>query len=75
MPLHHQNNGSGSRKFYTLVFTVAGGMGGKVRALQLRLATLLSLMKRIDEPKVTSWIGSKVNFALLRSMLSCLQGS
>ena len=42
-------------------------MGGKVRALQLRLATLLSLMKRIDEPKVTSWIGSKVNFALLRS--------
>ena len=29
----------------------------------------------IEKSEVTSWIQSKVNFALLRSMLLCLRGS
>ena len=60
--------------FTPLVFTVAGGIGGEVRAFYLRLATLLSLKNGIEKSKVTSWIRSKVNFALLRSMLLCLRG-
>ena len=61
--------------FTPLVFTVAGGIGGEGRAFYSRLATLLSLKNGIEKSKVTSWIRSKVNFALLRSMLLCLRGS
>ena len=39
------------------------------RAFYSRLATLLSLKNGIGKSKVTSWIRSKVNFVLLRSML------
>ena len=61
--------------FTPLVFTVAGGIGREVRAFYSRLATLLSLKNGTEKSKVTSWIRSKVNFALLRSMLLCLRGS
>ena len=61
--------------FTPLVFTVAGVIGGKGRDFYSRLATLLSLKNGIEKSKVTSWIRSKVNFALLRSMLLCLRGS
>ena len=61
--------------FKPLVFTVAGGIGGEGRAFHSRLATLLSLKNGIEKSKVTSWIRSKVNFALLRSTLLCLRGS
>ena len=58
--------------FTPLVFTVAGGIGGEGRAFYSRLTTLKN---GIEKSKVTSWIRSKVNFALLRSMLLCLRGS
>ena len=61
--------------FTPLIFTVAGGIGGEGRAFYSGLATLLSLKNGIEKSKVTSWIRSKVNFALLRSMLLCLRGS
>ena len=61
--------------FTPLVYTVAGGIGGQGRAFYLRLATLLSLKNGTEKSKVTSWIRSKVSFALLRSMLLCLRGS
>ena len=61
--------------FTSLVFTVVGGIGGKGRASYSWLATLLSLKNGVKKSKVTSWIGSMVNFALLRSMLLCLKGS
>ena len=61
--------------FTPLVFTVAGGIGREVRAFYSRLATLLSLKNGIEKSKVTSWIRSKVNFALLRSILLCLRFS
>ena len=61
--------------FTPLVFTVAGGIGGEGRAFYSRLATLLSLKNGIEKSKVLSWVRSKVNFALLRTMLLCLKGS
>ena len=60
--------------FTPLVFTVAEGIESEGRAFYSWPATLLSLKKVIEKSKVTSWIPSKVNFALLRSML-CLRGS
>ena len=53
--------------FTSLVFTVVGGIGGEGRAFYSRLTTLLSLKNKIEKSKVTCWIQSKVNFALLRS--------
>ena len=61
--------------FTPLIFTVAGGIGGEGRAFYSGLATLLSLKNGIEKSKVTSWIRSKVNFALLRSILLCLRFS
>ena len=58
-----------------IVFTVAGGIESEGRAFYSRPATLLSLKKVIEKSKVMSWIQSKVNFALLRSMLLCFRGS
>ena len=55
--------------FTPLIFTVAGGIGGEGRVFYSGLATLLSLKNGIEKSKVTSWIRSKVNFALLRSRL------
>ena len=39
--------------FTSLVFIVAGGIGGEGRAFYLRLATLLSLKNGIEKSKVT----------------------
>ena len=61
--------------FMPLVFTVAGGIGGEGKAFCSRLATLLSLKNGTEKSKVTSWIRSKVNFVLFRSMSLCLRGS
>ena len=61
--------------FNPLVFTVAGGTGCEGRAFNLQLATLLSSKNGTEKSEVTSWIRSKVNFALLSSMLLCLRGS
>ena len=58
-----------------IVFTVAGGIESEGRAFYSRPATLLSLKKVIEKSKVMSWIQSKVNFALLKSMLLCFRGS
>ena len=61
--------------FKPSVFTVAGGTGCEGTAFNSRLATLLSSKNETEKSKVTSWIRSKVNFALLSSMLLCLRGS
>ena len=52
--------------FTPLVFTVAGEIGGECRTFYSRLATLMSLKNVTEKSKVTSWVRSKVNFALLR---------
>ena len=61
--------------FTPLVFRVARGIRREGRAFYSRLATLLSLKNGIEKSKVTSWIQSKVIFALLRNMFLCLRGS
>ena len=65
----------GQGSFTSLVFAVAGGIGGEDRGFYSRLATLQSLKSGIEKSKVTSWIRSRANVALLRSMLLCLRGS
>ena len=55
--------------FTPSVFAVAGGMRDEVRDFYSRL----SLKKGIDKSKMRSWIQSKENFAILRSMLLCLR--
>ena len=67
--------GTEQGSFTTLIFTVAEGIGVEGRAFYSWLPTLFSLKNWIEKSKVTSWIQSKVNFALLRSMLLCLRGS
>ena len=55
--------------FTPSVFAVAGCMRDEVRDFYSRL----SLKKGIDKSKMISWIQSKENFAVLRSMLLCLR--
>ena len=40
-----------------------------------RLASLQSIKRGVEKSQVTTWIRSKINFALLRSMILCLIGS
>ena len=56
------------------VFTIAGGMRSEGRAFYSRVPRLMLLKNEIRISKVTSWIQSKANFALLRTMFICLRG-
>ena len=59
--------------FTPLVFTLNGGMAGECKVFYSRLAMLLS--SGVEKPQVTTWIRTKINFTLLRSMILCLHGS
>ena len=61
--------------FTPLVFTLNGGMAGECKVLYPRLAMLLSSKRGVEKSQVTTWIRTKINFALLRSMTLCLCGS
>ena len=73
-PLQHQNVQVDQDIFTPSVFTVAGGMRIEGRAFYSRVPILMSLKNEIKISKVASWIQSKANFALLRTMFICLQG-
>ena len=61
--------------FTPLVFTLNGGMAGECKVFYSRLAMLLSSKRGVEKFQVTTWIRTKINFALLRSMILCLRGS
>ena len=62
--------------FSPLVFTINGSMGTECRAFYSRLAELISIKRKLtNKSMVSSWLRTKVNFALLRSMLLRLRGS
>ena len=61
--------------FTPLVFTLNGGLAGKCKVFYSRLAMLLSSKRGVEKSQVTTWIRTKINFALLRSMILCLHGS
>ena len=62
--------------FSPLVFTINGSMGDECRAFYSRLAELISIKRKLpNKAMVSSWLRTKVSFALVRSMLLCLRGS
>ena len=61
--------------FSPLVFNMNGGMGNECHAFYSRLADLLGLKRHLSKSLVSSWLKTKINFALLRSMILCVRGS
>ena len=60
--------------FTPLVFTLNGCMAGECKVFYSQLA-MLSGKRGVEKSQVTTWIRTKINFALLRSMILCLRGS
>ena len=61
--------------FTPLVFSVHGGMGQECMAFFKRLSSLISEKRNENLASVSSWIRTRISFALLRSALMCLRGS
>ena len=62
--------------FSPLVFTINASMGNESRAFYSLLVELISIKRKLpNKSMVSSWLRTKVSFALLRSMLLCLRGS
>ena len=61
--------------FSPLVFSTAGGLGPTATVVFKRLASLLAVKVKDHYSKVLSWIGCKINFALIRSSIMCLHGT
>ena len=61
--------------FTPLVFSAAGGMGNEASVFYKRLASLIADKRNEKQSAVSSWIRTKISFALLRSALLCIRGS
>ena len=61
--------------FTPLVFSIHGAMGREFKTFYSRLATLISDKRKTPSSITSSWIRTKVGFALLKSSLLCLRGS
>ena len=61
--------------FTPLVFSIYGGMARKCQMFYSRLADLLAEKKKISKSIISSWIRTKLCYALQKSLLLCLRGS
>ena len=61
--------------FTPLVFNVCGGMGRECITFYKRLSTLISEKRQENLSSVSTWIRTRICFALLRSTLMCLRGT
>lgn len=61
--------------FTPLVFTIHGAMGTECSTFISKLSELLAAKRDLPKSIVTSWVRTKISFALIRSMLMCLRGS
>ena len=61
--------------FIPIVLSLNGGMSNECKVFYSRLAELISIKRNINKSMVVSWMRTKLNFSLLRSMLLCLRGS
>ena len=61
--------------FTPLVFSATGGMGRECSMFFKKLNQLISIKRKEELSVVTYGIRRKINFALLRSCLSCIRGS
>ena len=60
--------------FTPLVFSVHGGMGPECKVFYKRLSSLISEKRSENFAFVSSWIHTRISFALLRSAIMCLRG-
>ena len=61
--------------FTPLVFSVHGGMGQECRVFYKRLSSMIAEKRGEKLSSVSTWIRTRISFALLRSALMCLRGS
>jgi hypothetical protein len=61
--------------FTPLVFCAAGGMGPECSAFFKQLASLIAEKRGQSHATVSSWLRTKLSFALLRSALLCVRGT
>ena len=61
--------------FTPLVFSIYGGMGQECKVFYKRLSSLLSDKRNETYFSVSTWIRTRISFALLRSALMCVRGS
>ena len=61
--------------FTPLTFTIHGAMGIECRSFVSKFSELLAIKRDLLKSSVTSWVRTKISFALIRSMLICLRGS
>ena len=61
--------------FTPLVFNVYGGMGPECKTFFQRLSSLIADKRKENFASVSTWIRTRISFALLRSSLMCLRGT
>ena len=61
--------------FTPLVFALTGGCSREIKTFISRLAEKLAEKRDVQTSTVVSWLRTKINFALIRSMLLCLRCS
>ena len=61
--------------FTPLVFSCSGGMAPECRKFFQQVALLISDKRKETYSVVSSWIKTKLSFALLRSALLCIRGT
>ena len=61
--------------FTPLVFSVFGGMGEECKMFFKRLSSMLSEKRNEDLASVSTWVRTRMRFALLRSALTCMRGT
>ena len=59
--------------FTPLVFTTIGGMADECVKHHSRLAELIAIKKGESYSSAISWIRAKVSFAIVRSVILCLE--
>ena len=60
---------------YPVSFRINGGMGRECKTFIGQLAEKIATKRNLNTSLVISWLRTKINFMLLRSILICLRGS
>ena len=61
--------------FTPLVFSAHGGMGWECKRFFKRLCGLIAEKRGVSVASISSWVRTRISFALLRSALMCVRGT
>ena len=61
--------------FTPLIITIYGAVGIECRTFVSKFSEFLAIKRDLPKSTVTSWVRTKISFALIRSMLISLRGS